>query len=230
MQQFDDSLTEAETKKKKNNTVTTLVDNTARTRLVQLLSPDLQSGHGIRKIHPGSPLSARNGSNPRWFSNGLIRTCGVRLAGSVIWMTFFYLDRFTGTDFIKSHEYMYGYIFAKRTSEVLASTKMNFFWGISWAGRAVSQTLSILHILKRTFPRHSSTKFRWWLPGTVSKPPKSRIHYSPLGRHTEGTIKKRWYVLDTDPTLKGEFNSLPRVVFKRPPHLRHTPLRSDLPP
>lgn len=71
------------------------------------------------KYHPGLPLSAWNGSNLRRFSNGLIHTCSVSLTGNVIWMTFFYLDWFTETDFIKFHEYMYEYIFAERTSEVL---------------------------------------------------------------------------------------------------------------
>ena len=56
------------------------------------------------------------------------------------------------------------------------------------------------------------------------------IDYSPLGKDFEKIIKKHWYIVQTDSTLKDFSASTPRIVYKRPQNLRDMLVRADLPP
>ena len=56
------------------------------------------------------------------------------------------------------------------------------------------------------------------------------LTFSPLGKKFEDIIKSHWHILDTDPNLSKIFTEPPRVVYKRPPNIRQTLVKSELPP
>lgn len=82
--------------------------------------------------------------------------------------------------------------------------------------------------------RFESTTQRQCLERTKTKNTEPRINcvidYSPMGRDFEKTIKKHWYIIQSDPSLKDFSISTPRIVYKRPPNLRDMLVRADLPP
>lgn len=82
--------------------------------------------------------------------------------------------------------------------------------------------------------RFESTTQRQCLERTKTKNTEPRINcvidYSPMGRDFEKTIKKHWYIIQSDPCLKDFSISTPRIVYKRPPNLRDMLVRADLPP
>ena len=54
--------------------------------------------------------------------------------------------------------------------------------------------------------------------------------YSPMGFEFKKILHKHWHIIETDPRLKEVFKDPPKLVFKRPPNLRDTLVRSYTPP
>ena len=56
------------------------------------------------------------------------------------------------------------------------------------------------------------------------------LQFSPLGKELEEAIKKHWHIINTDSSLSKIFVNPPKVVYKRPPNIRQTLVKSDLLP
>ena len=56
------------------------------------------------------------------------------------------------------------------------------------------------------------------------------LQYSALGKSFEHIIKQHWHILSSDPRMATSFKDMPRVVYKRPPNIRQTVVKSDLIP
>ncbi|CAB1328136.1 unnamed protein product, partial [Coregonus sp. 'balchen'] len=64
----------------------------------------------------------------------------------------------------------------------------------------------------------------------AERAPSCFTQYSPLGKAFKDIIRKRCYIIDTDPQLKPIFKYPPHIVFKRPPNVRDIVVKSDYPP